>query len=62
MASIDEIEALIASGVINGGMIPKVKGCIESVKSGVQRTHILNGTIPIRFCLRYSRTKALAQW
>jgi acetylglutamate kinase len=27
-------------------MVPKVEGCIKAIKSGVMRTHILNGTIP----------------
>ena len=44
--SIDEIYKYINTGVINGGMLPKVEGCIKAIKSGVKRTHILNGTIP----------------
>ncbi len=44
--SIAEIQAMIADGSIDGGMIPKVKGCIKSVQDGVNRTHILDGTIP----------------
>ncbi len=44
--SVGEIHDMIASGAIQGGMIPKVEGCIKSVESGVNRTHILNGTIP----------------
>jgi acetylglutamate kinase len=44
--TVSEIMELIASGVISGGMLPKVEGCIKAIKSGVMRTHILNGTIP----------------
>ena len=33
-------------GIISGGMIPKVNGCIKAIEKGVNRTHILNGTIP----------------
>lgn len=40
-----EIIALIKSGHIAGGMLPKVDGCIKALNSGVSRTHILNGTI-----------------
>ena len=29
-----------------GGMIPKVDCCVEAVRSGVKRTHILDGRIP----------------
>lgn len=41
-----EVEELIADGVINGGMIPKVRGALDTVRRGVGRTHILDGTIP----------------
>ena len=44
--SIEKINDMIASGAIEGGMIPKVQGCIKGIESGVHRTHILNGTIP----------------
>lgn len=44
--SINQINKMIASGAIEGGMIPKVRGCIKGIESGVHRTHILNGTIP----------------
>jgi len=43
--SINEINAMIKSGAIKGGMIPKVHGCIKGIESGINRTHILNGTI-----------------
>jgi acetylglutamate kinase len=38
-----EIEKLIAKGKIAGGMIPKVRACVDALKGGVQRVHILNG-------------------
>ena len=44
--SVDHIYRLIDQGIINGGMIPKVMGCIKGIKQGVHRTHIVNGTIP----------------
>jgi acetylglutamate kinase len=44
--SIDEIYKYINKGVISGGMLPKVEGCIKAIRNGVKRTHILNGTIP----------------
>lgn len=43
---IDEVYRLIDRGIINGGMIPKVMGCIKGIEKGVNRTHILNGTLP----------------
>ncbi len=44
--SVNEIYKYINSGVISGGMLPKVEGCIKAIQNGVKRTHILNGTIP----------------
>jgi acetylglutamate kinase len=41
----DELEALIDTGVIAGGMIPKVTSCISAVRNGVKRAHILDGRI-----------------
>ncbi|MFP4021776.1 MAG: acetylglutamate kinase [Halanaerobium sp.] len=40
-----EIKNWIADGKIQGGMLPKVKGCMQAVESGVIRTHILNGLV-----------------
>lgn len=41
-----EILDLVARGVISGGMIPKVMGCLETVLRGVGRAHIIDGRIP----------------
>ncbi|MGA1747808.1 MAG: acetylglutamate kinase [Ilumatobacteraceae bacterium] len=41
----DELEGLIDTGVIAGGMIPKVSSCIDAVRRGVRRAHILDGRI-----------------
>jgi acetylglutamate kinase len=43
---VKEVAKLIKSGVISGGMIPKVEACLHAVKSGVHKTHIINGTLP----------------
>ncbi len=44
--TIREVYELIDKGIISGGMIPKVMGCIEALNKGVGRTHILDGRIP----------------
>jgi acetylglutamate kinase len=36
---------LIASGVIAGGMIPKVEACLDAIDAGVPSAHILDGRI-----------------
>ena len=41
-----DVPPLVKEGVIAGGMIPKIDCCVEAVRSGVQRTHILDGRIP----------------
>ncbi len=42
----DDLEELIAQGIIAGGMIPKVRSCIDAVRRGVRRAHILDGRTP----------------
>ncbi|NLX64583.1 MAG: acetylglutamate kinase [Clostridiaceae bacterium] len=42
----DRVESLIEDGIIVGGMIPKVMGCITALEHGVNRTHIIDGRIP----------------
>lgn len=41
-----EINELIVEGTISGGMIPKVLGCLDTVRRGVGRAHIIDGRIP----------------
>jgi acetylglutamate kinase len=36
---------LIARGTIAEGMIPKVEACLESLKGGVRKTHIIDGRL-----------------
>ena len=42
----DELDALMADGTIAGGMIPKVESCVQAIRAGVRRAHILDGRIP----------------
>ena len=41
-----DVPRLMKDGIIAGGMIPKIDCCVEAVRSGVARTHILDGRIP----------------
>lgn len=41
----DEAEALIESGVISGGMIPKVEACLSTLRRGVGKVHIIDGQL-----------------
>ena len=38
-----EVKKLIADGTIKGGMIPKVQCCLDALKGGVARSHIVDG-------------------
>ena len=38
--------SLFESGIISGGMIPKVRCCIDAVTGGVKKVFILDGRIP----------------
>ena len=41
-----EVHDLIDKKIINGGMIPKVLGCVDALEKGVGRTHIIDSRIP----------------
>jgi acetylglutamate kinase len=39
-------EALIQTGVIAGGMLPKTKSCFEALDAGCSKVHIIDGRVP----------------
>jgi acetylglutamate kinase len=43
--TVAQVEAGIASGMITGGMIPKVENCVEAVRGGVKGATILDGRV-----------------
>lgn len=40
------VPSLVQQGIIAGGMVPKINCCVEAVKGGVGRTHIIDGRDP----------------
>jgi acetylglutamate kinase len=42
-ATTSELEHLIETGVVAGGMVPKVRSCVRAVRGGVTHAHILDG-------------------
>jgi acetylglutamate kinase len=44
--SIDDVQGLIASGVIEAGMVPKVEAALEALHAGCRKVHIIDGRIP----------------
>ena len=43
--TVTEAEEFVASGAATGGMLPKLTNCIQALKDGVSRVHILDGRI-----------------
>lgn len=39
-------ESLVEDGSISGGMIPKIKCCLSSIRGGVPKAHIIDGRVP----------------
>jgi acetylglutamate kinase len=44
--NIEDAQKLFQSGVISGGMIPKVDCCIEALEHGVKKVIIMDGRVP----------------
>ena len=57
--SIPEAEELLGSGNIGGGMLPKIQHCVDAIKSGVSRVHILDGRIPHCLLLEFYTNKGI---
>ena len=46
VVNVSEVPSLKREGIISGGMIPKIECCVEAVRRGVKRAHIIDGRIP----------------
>ncbi len=42
----DEVREHISTGVVSGGMIPKMAGCVRSIEQGVGSVHLIDGRVP----------------
>ncbi|HEV2993000.1 MAG TPA: acetylglutamate kinase [Acidimicrobiia bacterium] len=47
------LTALLAGGQVGEGMIPKVQSCIDAIRGGVKRAHILDGRQPHALLLEF---------
>ncbi|MCF0132758.1 MAG: acetylglutamate kinase [Blautia sp.] len=56
---VHEAEDLIKEGYVGGGMIPKLKGCIDAIENGVNRVHLLDGRIPHSLLLEIFTNKGI---
>lgn len=56
---VTEAEGLISEGYVGGGMIPKLRNCIDAIENGVNRVHILDGRIPHSLLLEIFTNKGI---
>ena len=56
---VDEAEKLVEEGVIKGGMLPKIRNCIDALNEGVSRIHIMDGRIPHSLLLEFFTNKGI---
>ncbi len=54
-----EVERLIKKNIVNAGMIPKARSCINATKGGVKKAHILNAGIPHALLLEIFTDKGI---
>jgi len=54
-----EVERLIDRKVIDAGMIPKARACIDAIKGGVKKAHILNAAMPHALLLEIFTDKGI---
>ena len=47
------LERLLTSGKVGEGMVPKVRSCIDAVRGGVKRAHVLDGRMPHALLLEF---------
>ena len=57
--STQEARLLIERDVIQEGMIPKVKACIEALRRGVKKTHIIDASVPHAMLLEIFTKKGI---
>ena len=44
--TVSEAKKLFETGIISGGMIPKIECCLEAIKKGVKKVFIMDGRVP----------------
>lgn len=57
--NLEQADELLSSGVIGGGMLPKLTNCIDAVKEGVSRVHIMDGRIEHSLLLEFFTDKGI---
>ena len=60
--TVAEARALYASGVVSGGMIPKVDCCIEAIRQGVKNVVIMDGRVPHSILMELLTNEGAGTW
>ena len=55
----DDSSTVIEDGIIAGGMLPKIRNCMDAINNGVSRVHILDGRIPHSILLEIFTNKGV---
>ncbi len=56
---LSEVAELIERGVISGGMLPKVRGMVGAVESGIKKVHIIDASMPHSLLLELFTTEGV---
>lgn len=57
--TLDEANRMIDEGFVGGGMLPKLRNCIDAVEGGVGRVHILDGRLEHCLLLEFYTKKGI---
>jgi acetylglutamate kinase len=44
--TVEQIDDMVKNGTIGTGMLPKVEACVQALRGGVSKAHIIDGRIP----------------
>lgn len=54
-----EVPGLVENGVLSGGMLPKIKSCVEALENGVTEVHMVDGRTPHTLLLEVFTTSGV---
>lgn len=57
--TLDEVEKYKKEGVITGGMLPKIDGCVEAIQNGTKGVHLIDGRRPHSLLLEIFTDKGI---
>lgn len=57
--TLEEANRMIEEGFVGGGMLPKLRNCIDAVEGGVGRVHILDGRLEHCLLLEFYTKKGI---